>query len=93
MEIQVHSIHFTADKKLINFLTEKTTKLELVYNNITSCEVYLRLDKSQDKENKIVEMKVLIPGHTLVAKKQCKSFEESTDLTIDALKKQLSKYK
>jgi putative sigma-54 modulation protein len=93
MEIQVHSIHFTADKKLINFLTEKTTKLELVYSNITSCEIYLRLDKSQDKENKIVEMKVLIPGHTLVAKKQCKSFEESTDLTIDALKKQLSKHK
>jgi putative sigma-54 modulation protein len=51
------------------------------------------LDKSQDKENKITEIKLLIPGKTLVAKKQCKTFEEATDLSVEALRKQVKKHK
>lgn len=93
MEIQVHSIHFTADKKLLVFIQEKASKLELYFDHIIACEVYLKLDKSQDKENKITEIKLLIPGKTLVAKKQCKTFEEATDLTVEALRKQVEKHK
>ena len=74
MEVQVHAIHFTADQKLIDFIEEKVSKLELFFDNIIACEVYLKLDKSQEKENKISEVKLLIPGKTLIAKKQCKSF-------------------
>jgi putative sigma-54 modulation protein len=93
MEIQVHSIHFTADKKLLAFIHEKALKLELYFDHIIACEVYLKLDKSQDKENKIAEIKLLIPGKTLVAKKQCKTFEEATDLSVEALRKQVEKHK
>ncbi|MEN9400146.1 MAG: ribosomal subunit interface protein [Bacteroidota bacterium] len=93
MEIQVHAIHFSADAKLVDFIKEKVTKLELFFENITACEVYLRLDKSDDKENKISEIKLLIPGKTLIAKKQCKSFEEATDQATEALRKQVHKHK
>jgi len=93
MEVQVHAIHFTADQKLIDFIEEKVSKLELFFDNIIACEVYLKLDKSQEKENKISEVKLLIPGKTLIAKKQCKSFEEATDLAADALRKQVKKHK
>jgi putative sigma-54 modulation protein len=93
METQIHSIHFDADKKLIDFINEKLSKLELFFDHIIACEVYLRLDKSQDKENKNVEVKLLIPGKTLVAKKQSKSFEEATDESVEALRKQITKYK
>ncbi len=93
MEVQVHAIHFTADQKLIDFIQEKVSKLELFFDNIIACEVYLKLDKSQEKENKISEVKLLIPGKTLIAKKQCKSFEEATDLVVEALRKQVKKHK
>jgi putative sigma-54 modulation protein len=93
MEVQVHAIHFTADQKLIDFIEEKVSKLELFFDNIIACEVYLKLDKSQEKENKISEVKLLIPGKTLIAKKQCKSFEEATDLVVEALRKQVKKHK
>lgn len=93
MEVQVHSIHFTADQKLLAFVNEKVSKLELFFDNIIACEVYLKLDKSQEKENKITELKLLIPGRTLVAKKQCKTFEEAADLATDALRKQVKKHK
>ena len=93
MDIQLQSIHFTADQKLIDFIKERVNKLELFFDNITACEVYLRLDKSQEKENKITEIKLLIPGKTLIAKKQCRSFEEAADLATEALRKQTKKHK
>ncbi|MBI1837181.1 MAG: ribosome-associated translation inhibitor RaiA [Flavobacteriia bacterium] len=93
MDIQVHSVHFTADKKLIDFVNEKVGKLELFYDNIIASEVFLRLDKDQEGENKVAEVKILIPGKELFAKKQCKSFEEAADLAVEALRKQVNKHK
>jgi putative sigma-54 modulation protein len=93
MDIQVHSIHFTADKKLIDFINEKVGKLELFFENIIAGEVFLRIDKSQEGDNKVAEVKILIPGKELFAKKQCKTFEEATDLAVEALRKQVKKHK
>lgn len=93
MDIQVHSIHFTADSKLLTFVNEKVTKLELFFDNIIAGEVFLRLDKSADKENKVAEVKILLPGKELFAKKQCKSFEEAADLAVEALRRQVKKHK
>jgi putative sigma-54 modulation protein len=93
MDIQVHSIHFTADKKLIDFINEKVGKLDLFFENIIAGEVFLRIDKSQEGDNKVAEVKILIPGKELFAKKQCKTFEEATDLAVEALRKQVRKHK
>ena len=49
--------------------------------------------KDKEKENKIIEIKLNVPGKELFAKKQTKSFEESTDEAIEALRKQLLKEK
>jgi putative sigma-54 modulation protein len=93
MEIQVHAIRFTADQKLIDFVTEKVGKLELFYDNIIAAEVFLRLDKEHAHDNKIAEVKTLIPGKELFAKKQCDSFEEASDLAVEAIVKQVKKHK
>jgi putative sigma-54 modulation protein len=93
MELKINAVHFTADQKLIQFISEKINKLELMYDQIISSKVYLRLDKSDIKENKIAEVKVMIPGNELFAKKQCKSFEEAIDSVVQALKRQISKSK
>ena len=93
MNIQIHSVRFDADKKLIDFVHQKLEKLSLLGEPIVNAEVYLRLDKDQDRENKISEIKLDLSGGPLFAKKQSKSFEESTDEAIDALKKQISKHK
>ncbi len=93
MDFKVNTVHFTADKELVDFIHEKVKKLELMYDQIISSEVYLRLDKSDTNENKIAEVKLLIPGNELFAKKQCKSFEEAADSAVQALKKQVSRHK
>ena len=94
MNIKMHSIRFNADQKLISFIDTKVKKLPTVYDDILGAEIFLRLDKdTSDRENKLVEIKLNVKGQTVFAKKQCKTFEEATDLSIDALKKQLVKRK
>ncbi|HAN18688.1 MAG: ribosomal subunit interface protein [Bacteroidetes bacterium GWC2_33_15] len=93
MDIKIHSVHFDADKKLVDFVNNKVKKFVQVYDNIIEAEVFLRLEKDQSAENKITEIKLRIPGNDLFAKKKTKSFEESTDNAIDALIRQLKKSK
>ena len=70
-----------------------TRKLENYFDRIITSEVYLRLDKSSNAINKVAEIRMNIPGKELFAKKQCKSFEEAADTAIDALRRQLKRYK
>ncbi len=93
MNVQIHSVRFDADKKLIDFVHQKLEKLTQFGDGIVNAEVYLRLDKDQDRENKISEIRVELRGAPLFARKQSKTFEEATDLAVDALKKQITKYK
>lgn len=93
MDIKVNSVNFSADQKLIAFVNDKVNKLQLFFDNIISAEVFLRVDKDQEKENKLAEIKILLPGKELFAKKQCKTFEEAADLATEALRRQVKKHK
>ncbi len=66
MKLQVHSIHFDADRKLINFIQKKIDKLETFYDRLVDGEVFLRLN-NEGIENKTVEIKVRVPGNQLFA--------------------------
>ncbi len=93
MKIKVQSIHFDADQKLLKFVEEKVDKLFQYYDQIIDSEVFLRLDKADNSENKITEIKINTPGKILFAKEQCKTFEEATDNAVEALVRQITKHK
>ena len=93
MDIKISSIHFDADKRLLDFIEKKVSKLVKFYEDIIGAEVILRLENAQDLENKVSEIRLIIPGYDLFAKKQSKSFEESTDVAIEALRQQILKHK
>ena len=93
MKIRVQSIHFDADTELLEFIQEKVSKLSQFYDGIIGGEVFLKLDKNDNMQNKIAEIKLLIPGNDLFASRQCKTFEEAVDVSVDALKKQVQKHK
>jgi putative sigma-54 modulation protein len=93
MKIRVQSIHFSADKKLLEFVQKKVNKLDVFFDQIIDGEVYLKLENVEDEANKISEIKLLIPGNQLFAKHQCKTFEEATDLAVESLIKQITKHK
>jgi putative sigma-54 modulation protein len=93
MKIVIQSIHFDADQKLLAFIQKKVDKLDQYYDQIINGEVYLKVDNVTEETNKIVEIKLVIPGSILFAKEECKTFEEATDLSVESLSKQIRKYK
>ncbi|MBR6774705.1 MAG: ribosome-associated translation inhibitor RaiA [Bacteroidales bacterium] len=93
MKININSVHFKADKKLEDFITQKVEKVCSKYSEVIGTEVTLKLDNTDAPENKIADIRIMLRGNDLYASKVSKTFEESTDLAIDALKKQLEKYK
>lgn len=93
MKVQVQSVNFKADQKLVDFIQKRMDKLDQFYDRIIDGEVYLKVDNNHTRENKIVEVRVNVPGNDLMVKKECTSFEEATDLATDALRRQLDKHK
>ncbi len=93
MTPKIQSVHFDADKKLIGFINEKVSKLSQFHDGIIDTDVILRLDKSNDQNNKTAEIKLNLKGSQLFAKKQCITFEEAIDSAVDALRSQIKKAK
>ncbi len=93
MKVMINSVHFKASSDLENFITQKLEKVCSKYSEVIGAEVTLKLDNTDAPENKITDIRLMLRGDDLYASKQCKSFEEATDLVVDALKKQLEKYK
>lgn len=95
MKLQVHSVHFDADKKLLEFIQSKLNKLDTFFDRITGGEVFLKLDKGESTKirSKMLEVKIKLPGATLFVREMASTFEEAMDIAIEALKVQLKRFK
>ena len=93
MNVIINSVHFKADKKLEAFITEKVNKLNTYFDGVINAEVKLKLDNNDSRQNKIVEMRLGVRGNDLYAIKEAKTFEEAADSAVEALRKQLVRYK
>lgn len=93
MNITIQSVKFDAAARLQEFIEQKVSKLDVFFDGIIDAEVTLKLDKAESTDNKVAEIIIKVPGTELFAKKQSKTFEESVDLSCEALRKQLIKKK
>ena len=93
MNIKIQSVHFNTDSKLEEHIEQKVGKLLQRNEDVLSANVTLKIDNSQLNDNKIAEIRIEIPGNDIYAKKQSKSFEEATDIAIEAVRRQLKKFK
>ncbi len=93
MNVNIKSVRFKADQKLENFIEKKLQKLFGFHEQILDSDVVLKLDNNETRKNKIAEIRLVLKGEELFARKQSKSFEEAANQAIDALKKQVEKYK
>lgn len=90
----MNTVHFNADQRLVDFVNKKVAKLDTFFDGIITAEVTLKVLKPEATKNKVAELKVSMPSSGyLFAKKQADSFEEATDLVVDAVRKQLGKHK
>lgn len=93
MEIRIQAIHFDATDKLQDFVAKKVEKFGKFSEEIRKVEVSLKVVKPETSMNKEASIKVLAASGEFFANKVCDTFEEAIDVCLDALLKQLSKFK
>lgn len=93
MNVKIQSLKFDADKRLLDFIEHKMSKLDRFVERATSADVILKLDKDNERGNKVATIQIDVPGDELVAEYRSKSFEESVDGAIDAIRRQIEKRK
>lgn len=93
MKVNLNAVGFSVDRKLVDFIQIKLDKIEKYYDRVVDADVYLKLVNTSEKENKIVDIRVNVPGNDLAVSKQAKSFEEAVDNCCEALERLLLKHK
>ncbi len=93
MKVNLQSVNFNADQTLVDFTQRKLDKLENYFDKIIYADVYLKVQNTSGKENKITEILLSIPGGDIMVKKTCKKFEECVDECVNSLQRQLIKRK
>lgn len=94
MKLQMHSIHFDADQSLLDFIQKRVDKLEKFYDRFIDGEIFLKVEKGEhSRENKVVEIKLNIPGGSIFSKEISTSFEAGIDAAVESLRRQIKKHK
>jgi putative sigma-54 modulation protein len=94
MNVNIQTVHFDADSKLVAYIEKKISKLSQFHDSITKVDIYLKLDNVvHNIKDKIAEIKVSIPRHEFFVKHSSKSFEESFDEAMDAVITQIKRKK
>ena len=89
--INVKSLKFNADEKLLDYIDKKVGKVEKFFDNMGDIDVTLSL--LPDAENKCVKLQTHIPGEELVIERQAHTFEEAVTEAADALKEKIVRAK
>jgi len=93
MDIQIQSLHFDATEKLQSFIQKKVNKLSKYSDDIISADITLKVIKPEASMNKDAAIKLKVKNDDLFASKTAETFKEAIDLSVEALEKQLIKYK
>jgi putative sigma-54 modulation protein len=93
MKVNVHAVNFAIDAKLVDFIQDRMDKLEKYYDKVVFADIYLKVENTSERENKIAEVKMNVPGDDFLVKKQCKTFEEAIELSAESLERMLLKRK
>ena len=94
MNVNINSVHFDADGKLINQIENKISKLDHFHGKITNVNVYLKLDNLvHNIKDKVDEIKVMVPKHEFFVKQTSKTFEQSFERAMQAVLSQIKRKK
>jgi putative sigma-54 modulation protein len=94
MNVNIQTVHFDADAKLVEYVQRKLAKLSTFHDRIIQVDVFLKLDNVvHNIKDKIAEIRVHVPKHDFFVKASSKSFEDSFDNALDSLVNQIKRKK
>lgn len=94
MNVNIQTVRFNADLKLVEYVNKKLEKINTFHDRIIKVDVFLKLDNVVHAiKDKIAEIRVQVPRHQFFVKATSKSFEESFDSALDSLVNQIKRQK
>ena len=95
MKIDIQSIHFDADQKLVDYVNTKAERLTKYFDRIMQVEIFLKMenDSTLNVKSKLVEVRAFLPGNTLFSKERAPTFESAADQSFDHMRRQLKRHK
>lgn len=93
MKTTIQTPDFKATQDLLDFVDAKVQRLEHIHTGIIEAKICLKLDKSSTRDNKICEIRLVIPGNDLFVEQKSHSFEVAATEAADAVKHKLVKWK
>lgn len=93
MKIHIQNVGLTPRQELLDLIDEKLSKLDRYSDRIQEARVTLRVDKAQDRNNKTIEVKLVIPGDDIFVKKIGESFEEALQKASETLQREVKDWK
>jgi putative sigma-54 modulation protein len=93
MRVHTETVAFKADQRLIAFIERKLSKMDQFFDRIIDAKVVLKLENAGQVRDKIVEVRLNVPGNVLVVKESRKTFEASVASAVEGLKRQLIRHK
>jgi len=94
MNVNIQTVRFVADKKLLDYISKKLEKLNTFHNRIITANVFLKLDNvAHTIKDKVAEIRLHVPRYDFFVKAGSKSFEDSFDQAFESLLVQLKRKK
>ena len=94
MNVNIQTVRFDADAKLIEYINRKVAKLNTFHDRIIKVNVFLKLDNVvHNIKDKIAEISVHVPRQDFFVKSTSKSFEESFDSAFESIVNQIKRKK
>ncbi|MBN8878354.1 MAG: ribosome-associated translation inhibitor RaiA [Chitinophagaceae bacterium] len=94
MNVNIQTVRFDADERLIEYINRKLQKLNTFHDRIIQVQVFLKLDNVVHTiKDKIAEIRIHVPRHEFFVKSTSKSFEGSFDNALDSIVTQIKRKK
>ena len=94
MNVNIQTVHFNADDKLVDYVSCKLSKLRTFHDRILKVDVFLKLDNVVHTiKDKVAEIRIHVPRHEFFVKSSSKSFEESFDCAMESIVTQIKRKK
>ena len=94
MNVNIQTVHFDADRKLLDYINSRLEKLNIFSDRIIKVHVYLKIDNLVHAiKDKIAEIRVHVPRQNFFVKSTSKSFESSFDDALETLVNQIKRNK
>ena len=94
MNVNIQTVRFNADARLLEYINRKLEKLGTFHDRIIKVNVFLKLDNVVHTiKDKIAEISIHVPRHEFFVKSTSKSFEGSFDDAFESIVTQIKRKK